>query len=80
MTVTSAFLGLSVLTWYHKSEDLIKEVDRETLTPSDFTLEIWNIPEGASKDDIANLCIKILDESYIGYNIREKHVMEVNFA
>jgi len=66
MTVTSAFIGLSTYYWFVESEKIIHQVDKETHTPSDFTLEIWNIPEGANKDNITDLCMRILDESWNG--------------
>jgi len=66
MATSSVVIGVAILVWLRRSGEIIDEVDALTFTPSDFTLEIWNIPDGADVNTIQNLCMTILDESANG--------------
>lgn len=47
---------LSILQWQKKTSAIIEKVDDETLTPTDQTLEVYNIPEFANKEEVAGFC------------------------
>jgi len=46
---------ISFIYWKHRSEVISEEVDDNTLTPTDYTLEFHNIPKHAKQDDVKTL-------------------------
>jgi len=49
MLVTSFCIIAAIFIWNFRRDAIVKDVDKIENTPKNFTLEIWNIPDNATK-------------------------------
>jgi len=51
---------------------IVENVDKETTTPTDFTIEVSNLPENATDKEIKDICLRLYpDHIYNVYTVRK---------